>query len=724
MPTEHGPESPKGVSSQIMNPAPVSWRDKAALDDLFMAAAEGDAAAVPRLLGALQTAPAEPLEQWPAEAAGVWRNGIEIALDGMDRKALLPFRDLLLGVCQIGYDSTRFRDLLAALFRQLAPDYLDPAGLLAALGVHDAAVPTPVIARRWQVFGVLRPGVFAYHPAHGLGVVEELDAMANEVRLRCQRTVTLPLAVVLGQATLVRPASWLQDLLKGESGAREALGEANARERAFQALASAAPVSPAALRAILTAKALSPAEAERLLEGPAAVPAEQDQQPLPAPGQARPWHQARGVAELVGLLDTRGTLSDEGADLAGVGAILRTASEREALVGDCVQAIARLQHAFGGKPWLEALLAELGPRALCWTSRELFAAESDRLPGRLVTPWFEATAVARGPAFLAEAAMALPLRLWSYAEQVAAERSGDPRLFPETAVREVTRGSPSADVLVWLYRNGGDARQMLASPPLLFRTLQRPVRGAYIKARKELSKLLMEDRDFQRLIMRDGDPDAVLALVQAARHTPLLDAGERQSLLVKIVRVFPEARSLVEERRQPARKGVGKMTSRRSYALRHRELERIVQQEIPANARAIAHARGFGDLSENAEYKAAKERQAYLAARRAELENDLHEVRVADFAQTVVGDTVVPGCTVTLRYPDGRTDVFHILGLWDSAPEKGHLSYESPVGRALLGAAVGDSVEMPTGERAALESVTPLPPELLAWLQTAEPEET
>jgi transcription elongation GreA/GreB family factor len=710
-----------------MNAAPLAWH-AAALDDLFVALAERDATAVPRLLDVLRTVPPEPLGEWPPAAAEPWRNGIELALECLDRTALLPFRELLLAFCGIGFDSPGFRDLLATLFRQLAPDYLDPAGLLAALGVRHSDVRTRTIVGRWQVFSVLRPGVLCFHPAHGLGAVEAVDAMANQVRLRCHRLVDLPLDIVLGQMVFVQPSSWLQDVIKGVLPASQAVTADQARERAFDGLVSAAPVSAETLRAILVPAVLSVEELTRLLHGPVVpVPARQPQPmsgqaPAQAPSQSRAWHQARGITEMVGLLAGADTLDDSAVDLANVAAILRAGSERESTARDFAETVSRLQEAFGNGPWLGSILTELAPRALCWNQREIFATEADRIPGRLVTPWFEATATAKGATFLAESTMGLPLRLWSYAERVVAERSGAPALFLDTVVREVARGTPSADVLLWIYRNGGEARQLLASPPLLFRILQRPVRGAYIKSRKELHKLLMDDQDFQRLVMRNGDPDAVLGLVQTVRHTPLLDAGERQSLLVKIVRVFPDAKGLVEERRAPARKAIGKITSVRSFELRRRELEQITQKEIPANARALAHARGYGDLRENAEFKAAKERQAYLSARRSELEDDLHEVRATDFGDVVAETTVVPGCTATLRYADERREQFHVLGLWDSLPEKRHLSYDTPVGRILLGAKIGDTLEMPSGESVQLEAISPLSAELLAWLRHADAE--
>lgn len=705
-----------------MNADSTTWRDAAALDDVFVSLAEGQPTAAPRLLSILRTGPQAPLSEWPAETAEAWRGGLELALEGLDRGQLRPFAELLLALCDIGFDTPAFRDLVAAMVRQTASDYLDPAGLLTALGVRDTLVPTAVIAARWRAFELVRPGVLCYHPPHGLGRIESVDALANEVRVRYARLVHLPLGLVLTQATLVRPASWLSSLIKGEDGAREKLRPEDFREHAQEGMVSAGPTDESTLKAILVPAAMT---AERFAElargvvaGPAAVEAE-------AAVSTRTWDQARGIAEMVGLMSAVESLKSDTADTANVAAILRQGAERETAAGEFVEAVSMLQHAFGTGSWLAPVLTELAPRAVAWNNLRIFAEQTDRLAGRLVSPWFEATATAKGPAFLAQSCLELPLRLWAYAERVIAERSTDPQLLLSTVVREVGRGAVSADVLLWLYRSGAEeASQLLANPPLLFKTLQRPVRGAFIKARKDLHKLLMDDQDFQRLVMRGGGPEGVLSLVRCVKHAPLLDAGERQSLLVKIVRVFPEAKGLVEDRRQqPARKPVGKVTSIRSFQFRRRELEQIINERIPANARAIGHARSYGDLRENAEFKAAKEEQTYLRARRAELEGALHEIRATDFSDVSAPACVVPGCTVTLQYGDGRTETYHVLGLWDSIPEKRMVSYDTPMGRVLLGARAGDSVTLPSGDAVTLSSVTPIEDSLRAWLADHDPQE-
>jgi transcription elongation GreA/GreB family factor len=701
-----------------MSTAPETWRDHAAIDDLFVSLAEGQPDAVARLLTVLATVPPEPLSAWPPDVAERWREGLELALDELGGANLGTCSELLLAICGIGFDTPAFRDLLAGMIRQVCSDYPDPAGLLAALGVRDPAVPTRTVAARWAVFGLVRPGVLAYHPAHGLGTIEAVDGLSNQIRVAFLRQVKLALDVVLGQMVLIRPASWLFYLLKGDAGAKEKLVAGQFCERARAEMVAGAAIAAETARAILVPAALTADEFAALEHVAEMRPADT---PAPVGGSVRTWDQARGITEMVGLLATDPQPRDAGADVANVAAILQAGAERSRAVGDFVEGVSRLQDAFGQGPWLAGVLTGLAPRAVCWNDPAVFIEQSDRLPGRLVTAWFEATAVAKGPAYLAQTTLVLPLRLWSSAENVVSGRSGDPRLLLDTVVQEIGRGVVNADVLLWVYRNGGEARGLLANPTLLFRTLQRPVRGSFIKARKDLHKLLMDDQDFQRLIMRQGEPDAILSLVRAARHAQLLDAGERQSLLVKIVRVFPGAKSLVEDRRQqPARKAVGKLTSVRSFEKRRRELEQIINSEIPANARAIAHARSYGDLRENAEFKAAKERQHYLAARRRELETDLHEVKATDFSEVVVTTTVIPGCTVTVRYPDEHTEQFHVLGLWDSVPEKRLLSYDTPLGRTLLGAQVGDTLDVPAGGTVRLEAVEALNSDLLAWVRDRE----
>ena len=695
------------------NTAPT-WDHPDEMDDLFMALAEGDANAVSTLHDVLRQTPDKPLAEWPPAVAECWRAGLELGLENLAGGSLAARTELLLRICQTDFDAMALRDQLATAARQTFSDYLDPAGLLTALGIHDSGTRPSVMYRRWQFFQGLAPGLSCFDPAHGMGVVEQIDDLANQVRIRYQRALNLPLDLVFSHIILIVPDSLVQRLITHGEKAIGDLDSDTFRNDIRASLLSVEPIDDALLASMLVPACLSAERFARAI-GKETHRSGSEEQAEQAP--ERNWDGARSLGEMVGLLAEIKTIPDRPENLQNALTILDAASRREDMAAAFVETLARLRQAAGAAEWLLELLRNLSQAAVIWHNPEIFVRETDKLSGRLVPFWFRATAEAMGNPYLADITLSLPLRLWSHVEKLFADTQTEDALLLETVCEAVRRQDVSADALLWLYRNGGPAARLLAHAPLLFKTLQKPVRGAFIKARKDLLKLLMDDQDFQRLIMRDGDPEAIASLVRSVRHMPLLDTGERQSLLVKIVRLFPDAIGLVEERRhQPARKAIGRLTSIRSYETRRLELERLVQVEVPANARAIAHARSYGDLRENAEYKAAKERQAYLTARRAELESDLHEVKATDFSDVTTTDVVVPGTTVQLRYDDGSTDVFHVLGLWDSVPERHIVSYETPVARILLGSRVNDRVEMPNGKEAVVESIAPLTEDLLAWV--------
>ena len=119
----------------------------------------------------------------------------------------------------------------------------------------------------------------------------------------------------------------------------------------------------------------------------------------------------------------------------------------------------------------------------------------------------------------------------------------------------------------------------------------------------------------------------------------------------------------------------------------------LTNKKIPANSKEIAIARSYGDLRENHEYKAAKEMQKLLMRRKAELETQLVRARGTDFSN-VRTDTVNIGTVV--RATDLETnqpEQFTVLGAWDSEPEKGVVSYLSPIAQSLLNRKIGDQVE-------------------------------
>ena len=126
------------------------------------------------------------------------------------------------------------------------------------------------------------------------------------------------------------------------------------------------------------------------------------------------------------------------------------------------------------------------------------------------------------------------------------------------------------------------------------------------------------------------------------------------------------------------------------------ELKRLRTEERPTVIKAIAEAREHGDLSENAEYHAARERQSYIEGRLAELEDVISRADVID-TSNLTGDVVCFGAIV--QVVDEETDEEHnyqIVGTHEADAEAGKLSVSSPLARSLIGKKLGDSVEVDT----------------------------
>lgn len=127
---------------------------------------------------------------------------------------------------------------------------------------------------------------------------------------------------------------------------------------------------------------------------------------------------------------------------------------------------------------------------------------------------------------------------------------------------------------------------------------------------------------------------------------------------------------------------------------------RALKAERPRIVEAIEEARAHGDLSENAEYHAAKERQGQVEATISDLEDKLSRAQIID-PTTLLGDKVVFGATVTLIDEDDQPVKYQIVGQAEADAKLGMISYNSPLGRALIGRQVGEEVEVtvPSGDK-------------------------
>ncbi len=137
------------------------------------------------------------------------------------------------------------------------------------------------------------------------------------------------------------------------------------------------------------------------------------------------------------------------------------------------------------------------------------------------------------------------------------------------------------------------------------------------------------------------------------------------------------------------------------YARLEEEIKNLKTVERPAVIKAISEAREHGDLSENAEYSAAREKQSFIEGRLTDLEDKLSRAEIIDIS-TISGDTVKFGAKVHLVDESSDEEVtYQIVGDYEADIKQGLLSIQAPISRALIGKAEGDTVEVhtPNGRR-------------------------
>ncbi len=127
---------------------------------------------------------------------------------------------------------------------------------------------------------------------------------------------------------------------------------------------------------------------------------------------------------------------------------------------------------------------------------------------------------------------------------------------------------------------------------------------------------------------------------------------------------------------------------------------KALREERPRIVDAIEEARAHGDLSENAEYHAAKERQGQVEGQIAELEDKVSRAQIID-PSTLSGDRIIFGATVTLLDEDDKPVKYQIVGQTEADAAQGRISYNSPIARAMIGKQKGDEIEVtvPSGDK-------------------------
>ena len=133
--------------------------------------------------------------------------------------------------------------------------------------------------------------------------------------------------------------------------------------------------------------------------------------------------------------------------------------------------------------------------------------------------------------------------------------------------------------------------------------------------------------------------------------------------------------------------------------LLRKELKNLKSKDRPEIIQAIAKARGFGDLKENAEYHAAKEKQSFIEGRIKDIESKLSNAEIIEVKKLNVSNKIVFGSTVTMINLENEKEVtYKIVGEDESNIDKGLISYRAPVSKAIIGKSIDDVVEIVIGD--------------------------
>src|SRR5713101_1493271 len=329
---------------------------------------------------------------------------------------------------------------------------------------------------------------------------------------------------------------------------------------------------------------------------------------------------------------------------------------------------------------LQALPSALGPR---WTERALYLMQGSH--GRMV---------AQIPRILSEAGQHAELRT-----------------MLERSIRE---HSATSEMLIWLCSDREHWNELI-TPDLLgaiLGALEREKHNAPGRASK-LHRALADDRQLLGDMFKNADVALARDAMRRLQLGPLFDELTKRSLLARIVKVYPELKSMITSM-EAQEKAATLIVSWSSLEKRKAEYEELVKVKIPENTKEIALARSYGDLSENFEFKAAKQMQSVLMRRKAELDQMLHNARGTSFENADTSRVSI-GTIVTLRNAEtNKEETYTVLGAWDGDPDRHIISYQTAIGQSLLGHEIGETVPL-NSEHGTVQftiiSIEPAPPD-------------
>ena len=265
-------------------------------------------------------------------------------------------------------------------------------------------------------------------------------------------------------------------------------------------------------------------------------------------------------------------------------------------------------------------------------------------------------------------------------------------LLKETLARLISQHTAGSELLLWLGRDRNDSFVDILGPEVFRAMLTAMERDQFNEKRSNrLREFILDDQALLGELTASADIEVIKDLTRALQLSTVFDDMDKRSLLARLVKAHPAIQSLITG--EPTKQESALLVSWESLDRRRLEYEELVQKKIPANSKEIAVARSYGDLRENHEFKAAKEMQKVLMRQKQELEAQLMRARGTDFSNTTTDAVAIGSVVLATDLGTNQPETFTILGAWDSDPDKGVISYLSPIGAALLNHKIGEEVE-------------------------------
>ncbi len=279
------------------------------------------------------------------------------------------------------------------------------------------------------------------------------------------------------------------------------------------------------------------------------------------------------------------------------------------------------------------------------------------------------------------------------------------RLLKETGQQEelydyirhvISTSTATSDLLYWVFKERKKVNPDLLGPEVLKSAFSALEMDQLSETRRgaKLQNLIFDDLELIAELLDGAEKWEAREVLRRLKMSPAFDDLTKRSIIGRILKLHPEFQNIItgdDEGREGAL-----IVSWGSLEGRKKEYDDLVKKKIPENSKEIAIAKEYGDLRENFEYKAAKQMQAILLRRRAELEQDLKRAKGTDFENP---DTSKVSIGTTVEIEDTETaekETFHVLGAWDGDVKAHIISYQTAMGQALMDKTLEEVVELPT----------------------------